>query len=425
MDKEEERLNGDMAGSVSPQQSPMSPQASQAAPVDGLGSAVLSLDSQVKTSPSEEMVGKHSPTGFQDEREEEKEDEEVEKHGMEVESKAFRSECKEELVESPAVPDSSNIEDQQEEQEDVEEEEREQEEPEVVPPAHSTVINDASPQKGESFEVKPCEMLSQSLMTPDEAKKRGLSFDYTESELVHQGTPGRWENGSDKTPPESKSPDSCRADPGSPFSPSTAPDHTQESPFTDHTQESPFTDHQNETQEYEQVEEQEQEVVGVPTAQQEASVPKMEPEIDTEPEDFKGDKPEKYLETTDKDLVATVEAVQSAEPVAHPEEEVAALADAEVDAGEPCPSEPIKSAPTKTVPVKDAPVKNAKKPIAASPAPKSASKLEKVPSKDADPVRKTSAPAKGLLFLHLTRTHPPLNHLLCFFHRSSFLLSSS
>lgn len=415
MDKEEERLNGDMVGSVSPQQSPISPKASQAAPVDGLGSAVLSLDSQAKTSPSEEMVGKHIPTGFQDEREEEKEDEEVEKHGMEVESKAFRSECKEELVESPAVPDSSYIEDQQEEQEeDVEEEE--QEEPEVVPPAHSTVINDASPQKDESFEVKPCETLSQTLMTPDEAKKRGLSFDYTESELVHQGTRDRWENGSDKTPPESKSPDSCRADPGSPFSPSTAPDHTQESPFTDHTQESPFTDRQDATQEYEQVEEQEQEVeveeqeqevIGVPTAQQEASVPKMEPEIDTEPEDFKGDKPEKYLETTDEDLVATVEALQSVEPAAHLEEAVAEPADAEVDAGEPCPSGAIKSAPTKTVPVKDAPVKKAKKPIAASPAPKSASKLEKVPSKDAEPVRKTSAPAKGLLFLHLTRTHPP------------------
>lgn len=422
MDKEEERLNGDMAGPVSPQQSPMSPRASQAAPTDALGLAVLSFDSQVKTSPSEEIVGKQSPSGFQDERKEEKEDEEAEKHGIEDKSKAFRSDLEEELVESPAMPDShSNIEDQQEEQEnDVEE--AEEDEPEVVPPVHSTVIPDASLQKDESFDMKPCETLSQPQMTPDEAKKRGLSFDYTESDLVHQETPDRWENGSDKTPPLSKSPDSCRADPGSPFSPSTAPDQTQESPLTDH---------QNEAQEEpveEPVEEQEPEVISIPTAQQEVIVPKMEPEVDTKPEDSKEDKPEKYLETTDEDLIATVEVAQSAEPVAQPEEEAAAaaVADVEVDPGEPYPPEPVKAAPTKTVPVKDAAIKKAKKPIAAvaaAPAPKSTPKLEKVPSKDAAPVGKTSTPSKGLFFLPFL--NPPLNHLLSFFHRSSFLLSSS
>ncbi|XP_017337050.2 microtubule-associated protein tau isoform X2 [Ictalurus punctatus] len=389
MDREEERLNGALAGSVSPQQSPMSPQASQAAPADGLESAVLSLDSQVKTSPLEEMVGKHGPSGFQDEREEE----EVVKHGKKDESKGFGSDHEEELVESPAIPDSrSNIEDQQEEQE--REEEEEQDEPEVVPPVHSTVVPDVSPQKDESFDIKPCEMLSQLQMTPDEAKKRGLSFDYTESELVHQRTPDRWENGSDKTPPESKSPDSCRADPGSPFSPSTAPDHTQESPITEH---------QTEVQEYEPVEEQDLEVISIPTAHQEVIVPKMEPEVDTKPEDFEvdtkpeeDDKPEKYLDTTEEALIATVEAAQSAEPTAQPE--VAAVADVEADAREPCPPEPIKAAPTKTVPVKDAAVKKAKKPIAAvdaTTAPKSTPKLEKVPSKDASPVRKTSAPSKA------------------------------
>ncbi|MCJ8749512.1 hypothetical protein PDJAM_G00177110 [Pangasius djambal] len=393
MDREEERLNGDMDGSVSPQQSPMSPQASQAAPADGLGSAVLSFDSQVKTSPSEELVGKQIPSGFQEEREEEREEEkeEVEKHGKEDASKDFTSDHEEELVESPAMPDSrSDVEDQQEEQDrDVEEEEEEQDKPEVVLPVHSTVVPDVSPQKEESFDIKPCNMLSQPHMTPDEAKKRGLSFDYTESEIVHQGTPDRWENGSDKTPPESKSPDSCRADPGSPFSPSTAPDHTQESPITDH---------QIEAQEYEPVQEQEVEVISIPTAQQEVIVPKMEPEVDTKPEDSTDDKPEKYLETTDEDLIATVEAAQSAEPVAQPEEAAAAVADVEFDAGEPCPPEPIRAAPAKTVPVKDAAIKKAKKPIAAvdaTPAPKSTTKLEKVPSKDAAPARKTSAPSKA------------------------------
>lgn len=399
MDKEEECLNRDMAGSVSPQQSPMSPQASQAAPADSLGSVMLSFDGQVKTSPSEEMVRKHTPTGFQDEREEQ--EEEVKKHGKEDESKAFSSDHEEELVESPVMPDSSNREDQQGQQErDVEEEE--QDEPEVLPPVHSTVIQDASPQKDESFDIKPCKMLPQHQMTPDEAKKRGLSFDYTESDLDHQETPDRWENGSDKTPPESKSPDSCRADPGSPFSPSTAPDHTQESSLTDH---------QNIAQEYKPVEEQEQELISIPTAQQEVIVPKMEPEVDIKPEDSKDGKPEKYLETADEDLIATLEAAQSTKPVAELEEAAVAAADVEADAGEP-----FKAVPSKTVPVKDAPINKAKKSVAevdATPAPKSTKKLEKVPSKDAVPVRKTSAPSKGLFFLpYLNLPSPPPHHRL-------------
>lgn len=388
MDREEESLNGDMAGSVGPQQSPMSPQASQAALADGLGSEVLSFDSQLKMSPSEEMVGKHSPSGFQDKREEE----EVEKQGKEEKSKAL-SDYEKELVESPATPKiPSNIDQHEEQERDVEEEEV-QEESEVVPPVHSTVISDASPQKDECFVIKPCETLFQPQMTPDEAKKRGLSFDYTETELVQQGTPDRWENGSDKTPPESKSPDSCRADPGSPFSPSTAPDQTQDSLLSDH---------QNEAQEYEAEKEQDLEVISIPTAQQEIIVPKMESAADTQLEDSKEDKPEKYLETTDEDLIATVEATQSAEPVAQPEETAAAVAEFEVDAGESSLPEPIQAAPKKTVPVKDAAIKKAKKPITmatATPSPKSTPKLEKVPSKDAAPVRKSSAPSKGLFFL--------------------------
>ncbi|KAM9434236.1 uncharacterized protein maptb isoform 6-T8 [Clarias gariepinus] len=312
MDREEEHLNGDMAGSVSPQQSPMSPQASQAAPADVLGSAVLSIDSQVKTSPSDEMVREHIHSDFEDN----KGKEEVEKHDKEDESKAFRPDHEEALVDSSGMLHSPSSIDQHEKQErDVEEEESE-----VVPPAQSTVVPDVSPQKDECFEIKPCEMLSQPQMSQDEAKKRGLSFDYTESELVHQGTPVSWEKGSDKTPPESKSPDSCMADHGSPFSPSTAPEHTQESPITD----------QNEAQEYEPVKEQKPKVISIPTVQQEVEVCNMEPEVVTKPEDFKVDKPEKYMETTEEKIIATVEAAQSAEP-----EEAAAIAEVEVGAGEP------------------------------------------------------------------------------------------
>lgn len=382
MDKEEERLNSDMAGSVSPQQTPLTP---QAAPANGLGSGVLSFDTQMKTSPLEEMDKKHSPSAFQDESAEYEDD--VEKNGKEDESKAFTSDQEEELVKITIMPDGSNIKDQQEEQErEVDEEERD----EPVTPVHSIIIPEASPQKDESFDIKPSEMLSYPQITSDEAKKRGLSFDYTESDLVHQGTPDRWENGSDKTPPESKSPDSCRADPGSPFSASTAPDHTQVSPLTDH---------QYEAQECEPMEEEELEMSSISSAQQEVAIPMMEPEIDTQPENSKGNKPEKYLETTDEDLVATVEAAESAEPVAQPEEAAAEVSDADV---EPCLPEPIKAVPTKTIPAKDTPVQKAKKPTAvvdATLAPKSTAELEKVPSKDAVPVRKTSAPSKGLFFL--------------------------
>ncbi|KAI5621771.1 microtubule-associated protein tau isoform X4 [Silurus asotus] len=387
LDREEDRLNGDMAGPVSPQQSPMSPQVASG---DGLESAVLSFDSQVKMSPSEEMVGKHGPGDFQAEKEEE--EEEVKKQSKEDESMVLRSDHEQELVESPVMPDShSYAEDQQEEKErDLEEEEQQQQdEPELVTELHSIVVPDLSARKDEGFDIKPCEILSQLQMTPDEAKKRGLSFDYTE--LVHQATPDRWENGSDKTPPESKSPDSCKVDPGSPFSPSTAPDHTEDSPLTEL---------QKEAQEYEPVEEQELEMMSIPTAQQEAIIPKMEPEVDAEPEDSKDDKPEKYLETTDEDHTATADEALSAEPVVQPEEEEEAVAaDNKIDAGEPCPPEPIKAAPKEPRPVKDAATKKEKKPHAmvdVTPAPQSTTKkIEKVPSKDASPVRKTSTPSKA------------------------------
>ncbi|XP_061080577.1 microtubule-associated protein tau [Conger conger] len=55
-------------------------------------------------------------------------------------------------------------------------------------------------------------------LSPGEAKKRGLSFDYTEP----RARLGQ-HNGTDRTPEEPRSPDSCRADPGSPFSPCAAP----------------------------------------------------------------------------------------------------------------------------------------------------------------------------------------------------------
>ncbi|KAL6460625.1 hypothetical protein MHYP_G00305910 [Metynnis hypsauchen] len=381
VDGEEELVNGDRARSVSPRQSPMSP--SPVAQADGFGSVVPSLESQVKRSPSGKMDQKYGSSDSEDEREE------AMKHSKD-EGRAFRSAYEEDVAVSSGIPRSGyDIEDQEEEEhekevEEEEEEEQEEEEEEdkereeAVPLAQSSFVSDLSLQKDESFESKHGEAPYQPPLTPEEAKKRGLSFDYTETQqLGHQGAPEGWENGSDKTPPESKSPDSCRADLGSPFSPSTAP------------RESPLTDQRKEAQRDQPEEEQEEEEVSIPTAHPAVTVPKMETEAKSK--DADKERPEKYLDTTDEDLIATVEAAQNVQPTAKPEP-------AAVPVSKPSAPEPVKAAPTKTEPVKEAPVKKAKKPVAtvvATPSPKSATNPQKAPSKDAAPVRKTSAPSKA------------------------------
>ncbi|XP_072531278.1 uncharacterized protein maptb isoform X2 [Salminus brasiliensis] len=409
VDEEEELVNGVKAGSL--RQSPMFP--SPVAQADGFGPVVPSLDSQVKKSPSGKMVQEQVYSDSEDERDEE----EVERFGKKDDGGAFRSAYEEDLAGSPGVPTGgSNLKDQDEEEEEKEEEEEEEEEEdeeqekeqeeevedeqeeeeeeeeeeedkeaEMVPPAHSALVSDLSPQKDESLESKLSKAPYQPPMTPEEAKKRGLSFDYTEPQQLGQQVSEGWENGSDKTPPGSKSPDSCKADVGSPFSPSTT------------AQESPLTDQRKQAHKDQLEDKQEEQKVSIPTAQQLVAAPKKEPEAFTKaeetraPKDSDKERPEKYLDTTDEDLIATVEAAQKAQPVAKPEP-------AAVTASKPSAPEPVRAAPVKTEPLKDAPAKKAKKPVAtvaATPSPKSATKPQKAPSKEAAPGRKTSAPSKA------------------------------
>ncbi|XP_066531346.1 microtubule-associated protein tau isoform X3 [Hoplias malabaricus] len=361
VDGKQELVNGDRARSVSPRQSPMSP--SPVGQVDGFGSVVQGLDSQVKKSPSGKMVQEHDSSGSEDEKEEE----EVEIQHLKDEGGAFRGAYGQEFVEEDQE-EKEHGKEEEEDEENVEEGDEEEGDKiaEAIPLTQSAFVSDLSPQKS-----------YQPPLTPEEAKKRGLSFDYTEpQQLGHQAALEVWENGSDKTPPGSKSPDSCKADLGSPFSPSTV------------TQELPLTHQQNEARDQLEVE-QEEEKVSIHPAQHQVTIPTMEPEA--KPKDADKGKPEKYLDTTDEDLIATVEAAQNAQAIAKPEPVAIA-------ASKPSAPEPVKTQPTKTEPVKEAAVTETKSPVAAvaaTPSPKSATKPQKPPSKDVDPVRKTSAPSKA------------------------------
>ncbi|KAK2916093.1 hypothetical protein Q8A67_000467 [Cirrhinus molitorella] len=374
-DGEGERENGEKESSISPRESPMSPHPLPTTLPDDLGSGIPGFDSQVKRSPSEKMTDHHSPSGSEEEEKEENETEKSER----------RFSGSPDVEEAPRGGISVN-EDEEEDKEVVSDEEEEETEVSLVP---SSVTPDLTTQIEDKHETP-----SHLPMTPEEAKKRGLSFDYTEpQDLGQQGGPVGWECSSDKTPPESKSPDSCRADPGSPLSPSAAAEPTQE--------ESSITDFQTDVrEEEEEVElpepEQEEEVTTVPPSFQEAPAPKMEPKAEEhrEPEEeAKEIKQEKYLETSDDDRIDT----EKVQPVATPEPVAKTQPEAK-DAVKPSAQVMPTKAPSKAAPVKESPAKKTKKPVAtvaATPSPKSAPKLQKTPSKDAAPARKASVPSKA------------------------------
>ncbi|XP_026882528.2 microtubule-associated protein tau isoform X6 [Electrophorus electricus] len=388
VDGEEEHVNGDRAGSVSPRQLLEYPQASSVDRAVGFGPAVLKFDDQEKMSSSGETVAKHDLSDSEDKRKEDKA-----RNGKKDESGPVGSAYEEELVVSHGMqPPDSYMEDQEKEEKEGEEEEEEEheeeeEEEEVdqdkepVPLEHSAVV----PHKQEVADIEHGQALYQPPVSPEEAKKRGLSFDYTEPhEPGHQDTPEAWQNGRDKTPPESRSPDSCRAGPGSPFLPSASAGPTQELLLTA-KDDGPKEEQENEEEE-----------VSISLAHQQVAASKMEPEDDTmpeEPKDAKQERPEKYLETTDEDLIATVKTVQKHPTAAKPEPAVP-VGD---DAGKPSAEKQVIAATIKTEPVIDTPVKK-KKPVAtvaATPSPKSAAKPQKPPPKDVAPDRKTSASSKA------------------------------
>ncbi|XP_059413778.1 microtubule-associated protein tau-like isoform X2 [Carassius carassius] len=365
VDGEGERENGKKESSVSSRESPVSPHPLTTTLADDLGSGITGFDSQVKRSPSEKMTDHHCASGSE---EEEKEENETEKS---------------ERIVSPGVEDAPksaiNIKENEEEDKVVSEEEEE---------TGVSITPDLSTQKDNNIHDEH-ETPTHLRMTPEEAKKRGLSFDYTEPQDPHQGGPVGWECSSDKTPPENKSPNSCRADPGSLLSLSAAADRTQE--------ESSLTDFQTDAQEEEEKVEvpepdQEEELTTIPLSSQEVAAPKMEPKAEEhrEPEEAKEIKRDTFLETSDVDHIDT----EKVQPVDTPEPVAAKAKDAVKPSAQVMPTK----APSKATPVKASPAKKTKKPVAsvaATPSPISAPKLQKSPSKDAAPARKSSVPSKA------------------------------
>lgn len=407
VDGEGERENGEKESSVSPRESSMSPHPLPTTLADDLGSGITGFDSQVKRSPSETMTDHHSASGS----EEEKEENETEKS-----ERRSGSPCVEEAPRS-----AINIkEDEEEDKEAVSDEEEEETGVSLVP---SFVTPDLTTQKDDNIDNEQ-ETPSHLPMTPEEAKKLGLSFDYTEpQDPGRQGGPVGWECSSDKTPPESKSPESCRADPGSPLSPSAAAEPTQE--------QSSLTDLKTDAREEEVVEvpepEQEGKATTIPPSFQEVAAPKMEPKTEErrEPEEEKEIKQEKYLETSDDDddhiEMEKVQPFATPEPVAIPEP-VAKTEPEAKDAVKPSVEVMPTKASSKAAPIKEYPAKKTKKPVAtvaATPSPKSAPKLQKTLSKDAAPARKASVPSKGLLF----RSVPPNPSQIFFISPSLFFFS--
>ncbi|XP_036409402.1 microtubule-associated protein tau isoform X5 [Megalops cyprinoides] len=234
--------------------------------------------------------------------------------------------------------------------------------------ADLSALGEKSPE-GEDGGLLPLDHLS-----PDEAKKRGLSFDYTEPRVQSvQGFLAGQENGEDKMPAESRSPDSCRADPGSPFSPGAVLDQEASLSAEDQTE----------------IQEEEEDEKEVPSAavEEAGSVPevqKTQPEEPAEPADAVHATPEKYLESTDEDLIAAVKAAQIAQPV---------MAEAVADAKPHIVPKDESGAAVSKAPA--APGRKAQRvaPTAtAAPPPKADAKFPKAPPKGAPPGRKPNVP---------------------------------
>ncbi|TRY96470.1 hypothetical protein DNTS_031524 [Danionella cerebrum] len=351
VDGEGLRENGQKDGCVSPRDSPVSPNPLPMNQSDDFSAEVSGFDSQMRRSPSDKMSDHQSASGSDVE---EKEENETEK------SKRFSG--------SPNLEVTPiNLKESKEEEKEASEEEE--------PEGDFTIQPDGNITEFETPHLP---------LSPEEAKKRGLSFDYTEpQDSGNLGAPAGWECSSDKTPPESKSPDSCRADPGSPFSPSaTVASPQEQTTLPDLQQDAPV--------EEERTEEPEQEIVERADSpkSQDTPEPKVDPSVE-EHEETTEVCQEKYLETTEDEQIDTakVESVATPEPVAAKTP----------DTDKPSTQGPPTKTPSKPDPAVEAPVKKTKKPVAtvaATPSPKNAPKPQKAPSKDAAPARKASVPSK-------------------------------
>ncbi|XP_014048091.1 microtubule-associated protein tau isoform X6 [Salmo salar] len=388
--------DGERAGSVSPRASPSAPEAPIERDTPRLFSPD-SLGSEVKRSSSDKVsdvsVG-HSLSGSGSEDEDEKDVCE----SKESPTSAYEDRISPGKPQSPLFMEKEGMKEQvdEEKEEDSDEEEEERTEVSTIRrrPRREISSEEEEQQKDEGrAPVIPV------AMTPEEAKQRVLSFDYTEPEGHHpgQGIPAGWQNGTDKTPPESKSPDSNRADPGSPFSPSTAADRTQDqSPLIEHQPDARDAVEQ-ETEEVVQEEEEVQEKVASPLPM--IAVPQMEVEPvqkDDEPAKTSNDTQGQYLESADEDVIAAVTAAQSVTK-AKPAE--AKPSETKPKAGKPASGlkgDAKGGAPTAA----KGPVRKDKKvtATAVAPPPKAtAAKTQKAPPKDAAPPGgKANAPGAQL-----------------------------
>lgn len=411
--------DGERAGSVSPRASPSAPEA----PIERDTPRLFypdSLGSELKRSPSDKVSDvsvDHSLSGSGSEDEDEKDVCE----SKESPTSAYEDRISPGKPQSPLFMEKEGMKEQvdEEKEEDSDEEEEERTEVSTIRrrPRREVSSEEEEQQKDEGrAPVIPV------AMTPEEAKQRVLSFDYTEPEGHHpgQGIPAGWQNGTDKTPPESKSPDSNRADPGSPFSPSTAADRTQDqSPLIEHQPDARDAVEQ-ETEEVVQEEEEVQEKVASPLPM--IAVPQMEVEpvqMEDEPVKTSKDTQGQYLESADEDDIAAVTATQSAIK-AKPAE--AKPAETKPKAGKPASGlkgDAKGGAPTAA----KGPVRKDKKVTATAVAPPTAAKTQKAPPKDAAPPGgKANAPGaqlKGLFSVLVYQSHLSTTSFL-FSHRYFF-----
>ncbi|XP_020341912.2 microtubule-associated protein tau isoform X3 [Oncorhynchus kisutch] len=379
--------DGERAGSVSPQVSPSAPEAPIERDTPRLFSPD-SLGSEMKRSSSDKVSVGHSlsDSGSEDE------DEEDECESKEAPTSAYEDRISPGKPQSPLFVEKEGTKEQVDEEKEEDSDEDEEEERTEVSTIRRRPRREVSSEEEEQQKDEGCAPVIPVAMTPEEAKQRVLSFDYTEPEghPPGQGIPAGLQNGADKTPPESKSPDSNRADHGSPFSPSTAANRTKDqSPLIEHQPDARDAVEQ-ETEEKVQEEEEVQEKVASPLPM--IAVPQMEVEP-VQKDDVKTSKDTQgqYLQSANEDVIAAVTAAQS----------VTKAKPAEVKPAETKPGKPASGpkgdakggAPTAAKgPVRKVPAN------AVAPPPKTtAAKTLKAPPKDAAPPgRKANAPGAQL-----------------------------
>ncbi|XP_064844677.1 microtubule-associated protein tau-like isoform X2 [Oncorhynchus masou masou] len=299
--------DGERAGSVSPQASPSAPEAPIERDTPRLFSPD-SLGSEMKRSSSDKVSVGHSLSDSGSEDEDEKDVCE----SKEAPILAYEDRISPGKPQSPLFMEKEGTKEQVDEEKEEDSDEDEEEERTEVSTIRRRPRREVSSEEEEQQKDEGCAPVIPVAMTPEEAKQRVLSFDYTEPEghAPGQGIPAGLQNGADKTPPESKSPDSNRADHGSPFSPSTAANRTKDqSPLIEYQTDARDAVEQ-ETEEKVQEEEEVQEKVASPLPM--IAVPQMEVEP-VQKDDVKTlkDTQGQYLQSANEDVVAAVTAAQS------------------------------------------------------------------------------------------------------------------